>query len=265
MILSISHPVGFLIGEEVEGVANGHFDLFGLLRHQAVHHISQLDFQFRRIANHHAADDGRAGAAHFDLDDAVIEQALLQLRAQLFAGARVSLTGGEGVAFDRIVLVIRDRAARSPGARGQEEIEDTIFGAPTGGFDDLGAAFVAEHIDGDVHEVADHAFHVAPDVADLGIFGCLDLEERRADQSGQASRDFGLSAASRSDHEDILGIDLIAQGGIKFAPAGAIAQCDGHHFFGVGLPHDIAVEFGDDFAGSQTQRRIAVIMADWIV
>jgi len=63
------------------------------------------------------------------------------------------------------------------GALGQEEFDEALFG------DELGAIFYvvellfADHVDGDLHEVADDGFYVAADVADLGELGGFDFEE----------------------------------------------------------------------------------------
>ena len=50
----------------------------------------------------------------------------------------------------------------------------------------------------DLDEIAHDLLDVAPDVADLGELGRLDLEERRAGELGEAARDLGLAAAGRA-------------------------------------------------------------------
>ena len=103
--------------------------------------------------------------------------------------------------------------------------------------------------DRDLDEVADDLFDVAADIADLGELGGFDLEERRAGELGQPPRDFGLADAGRADHQDVLRQHLFAQAGVELQPAPAVAQGDGDCALGVSLADDVAVEFGDDFAG----------------
>ena len=69
---------------------------------------------------------------------------------------------------------------------------------------------VLDQSDADFDEVADDLLDVAPDIADLGEFGRLDLEEGRARELGEAARDFGLAAAGRADHQDVLRHHLFA-------------------------------------------------------
>ncbi len=75
----------------------------------------------------------------------------------------------------------------------------------------------------DLHQVADHRLDVAPDVADLGELGGLDLEERRVRELGQAARDLGLADAGGADHQDVLGHDLLGQR--RRRAAGAASGC----------------------------------------
>ena len=96
-------------------------------------------------------------------------------------------------------------------------------------------------------EVADDLFDVAADIADLGEFGGFDLDERRAGQFRQPSRDLGLADPGRPDHQDIFRQHFLAQGAGELQPPPAVAQRDGDRALGVGLPDDEAVEFGNDF------------------
>ena len=116
---------------------------------------------------------------------------------------------------------------------------------------DLFPALFGHRSDGGLDQIAHHRLDIAPDVADLGVFGCLDFHERRADESGQASRDFGFADAGRADHQNVLRRDLVAQIFSRTGAAVAIAQCDGDGAFRLRLPHDVLVEFGDDLTRRQ--------------
>ena len=111
---------------------------------------------------------------------------------------------------------------------------------------------LAGHGDRDLDEIARDLLDVAADIADLGEFCRLDLEERRLRQPGQATGDLGLAAAGRADHQDVLRRYLLAQlGGQLLAPP-AIAQGDRHGALGVVLADDKAVELGNNFARAES-------------
>ena len=105
--------------------------------------------------------------------------------------------------------------------------------------------------DRDLDEVADDLLDVAADITDLGELGGLDLDERRAGEPGQPPRDLRLADAGRTDHQDVLRQDLLAQAVIELQPAPAVAQRDRNGALGLGLADDETVEFGDDFAGGE--------------
>jgi hypothetical protein len=105
---------------------------------------------------------------------------------------------------------------------------------------------LAHLLDRGLHQVADDGVDVAPDVADLGELGRLDLDEGRVGEPRQAARDLGLADAGGADHQDVLRRDLLAQrlGDLLAAPA--VAQRDRHRALGGGLADDVLVEFVDD-------------------
>jgi hypothetical protein len=65
--------------------------------------------------------------------------------------------------------------------------------------------------DRDFDEIAHDLLDVAADIADLGEFGGLDLDERRAGEFGQPPRDLGLADAGRPDHQDVFRQHFLAQ------------------------------------------------------
>src|SRR5262249_54556800 len=105
--------------------------------------------------------------------------------------------------------------------------------------------------DGDLEQVAHDLLDVAPDIADLGELGGLDLDERRAGELGQAAGNLGLAHAGRADHQDVLGQDLLAQLLVELEPPPAVARRARPRALGVAVADDEAVEFRDDFAGGE--------------
>ena len=110
---------------------------------------------------------------------------------------------------------------------------------------------LARHAERDLDEVAHDLLDVAADIADLGEFRRLDLEERRLRELGQAPRDLGLADAGRADHQDVLRQHLLAQLLGELLAAPAVPQRDGDGALGVVLADDVAVELGDDFARAE--------------
>ena len=62
---------------------------------------------------------------------------------------------------------LRGRGGRR---RGQQDIEEALFGVHLGLVLDLFQALFADHVDGNLDQVADHGFDVAADVADFSEF-----------------------------------------------------------------------------------------------
>src|SRR5205814_7042064 len=106
-------------------------------------------------------------------------------------------------------------------------------------------ALAAYHVDRALDEIAHHPFDVASDVADFGELRRLDLDERRARELRQATRDLGFADAGGTDENDVVRTDLLANRLGRTLTAPAIAQRNRHRLFRVSLAHDIAIELGD--------------------
>lgn len=176
----------------------------------------------------------RRGLGDFDLDFEVVDLALAQALAEGLAGAVVfaafGLAGGA--------------------ARGRHQgVEDAVFG----GVFSLGAHAAhfqfARLLDRVFGQIADDGVDVAAHIAHFGELGGFDLDERRVGQLGQAAGDLGFTHAGGADHEDVLGVDLVAQGLGDLLAAPAVAQGDRHGALGAVLADDVFVEFGDDLSG----------------
>ena len=96
-------------------------------------------------------------------------------------------------------------------------------------------------------EIAHDLLDIAADIADLGEFRRLDLDERRARKPRQPARNLRLADAGRPDHQDVLRHHFFAQLVVELQPAPAVAQRDGDGALGVALTDDVAVKFGNDF------------------
>ena len=116
---------------------------------------------------------------------------------------------------------------------------------------DQAPLLLANHANGDLRQIADHALHVAAVVAHFGVLGRLHFKEWRADQLGQPSGDLSFADARRSDHNDVLGGDVFAQVFGQLLPPPAIAN--GHRYRPLGriLPDDVPVQLLDDLPRRQ--------------
>ena len=166
-------------------VGHGHLALLGAPAEGLAQHVADIDHADRAagLAGHFELHR-RARVCDLDLDLAFVELA----RAQLVAEAQARLLAGIGAA---------------------EGIEHAVLGRHLG----LGAHILAQaltrHVDGGFHQVARDLLDVAADIAHFGELGGLDLEEGRVGELGQATRDLGLAAAGRADHQDVLGQNFL--------------------------------------------------------
>ena len=109
--------------------------------------------------------------------------------------------------------------------------------------------FFTNQLDRNVHQIANDAVDFTADVADLGEFGCFDLDEGCFGESCEAARNFCLADAGRADHQYVLRRDLATQWFVYLHATPAIAQgyCD--CALCVILADDMLVQFLDDFSG----------------
>src|SRR3569833_2460178 len=125
----------------------------------------------------------------------------------------------------------------------------------------FGLLLLSFHLNRDVDQIKHKRNHVAADVADLGEFGRLDLDERRIGELGKTPRDFGLAAAGRADHQNIFRGDLVAQLLVDLRAAPAVTQRNGDGALGLGLADDVLVEFLHDLAGGHVGHTAYSVLA----
>jgi hypothetical protein len=110
----------------------------------------------------------------------------------------------------------------------------------------LGLALAAHHVDRAFDQVAHHRLDVAADVAHLGELGRFDLDERRAGQLRQAPRDLRLPHARRTDEDDVVRRDLLANRVRRALAAPPISQRDRDGLLRLGLADDVAIQLRGD-------------------
>ena len=166
-------------------VGHGHLALLGAAAKGLAQHVADIDHADRAagLAGHFELHR-RAGVRDLDLDLAVVQLAV----AQLVAKAQARFLAGIGAT---------------------ERIEHAVLGGQFGLGAHVLAQALARHVDGGFHQVARDLLDVAADIAHFGELGRLDFQERRVGELGQATRDLGLAAAGRADHQDVLGQNFL--------------------------------------------------------
>src|SRR5947208_1368861 len=166
-----------------------------------------------------------------------------QLRAELLESR---LAGGS-----RSDLLERGAAEGLGAGAWQQEIEQSVLGEPLRLLLHLRRQLGLHHVDAQLGEVADHRFDIATHIADFGVLGGFDLDERRLSKLGEPSRDLGFADAGGTDHDDVLRRDLVAELGRQVLAPPPVAQGDGHRALGLALADDVAIELQDDLRGGQ--------------
>ena len=216
--------------QDIEAVAHGDPSRLGPLAERLAEHVAQIDHS-DMAAGHAGNFEGRhsgAGIGDLNLDLAIVELTSTQALAERVAGGEIGVGADQRVDHSLLGVELRLRL-------------------------DLLPLCVTHEPDAGFQEIANDLIDVAADVADLGELGGLDLDEGRAGELGESSRDLGLADAGRPDHQDILRQHLLAQLIVELLPAPAIAQRNGHGTLGVALADDVAVELRDDLAWGESR------------
>ena len=144
--------------------------------------------------------------------------------------------------------------------RRQQNVENAILGGVLGTMLHALHRLFAEHLHGDIHQIADDRLHIPAHVAHLGELGGFHLDERGVGQPCQTAGDLRFADAGRPDHEDVLGRDFVAQFIVQLHPPPAVAQRNRHRALGVVLADDVLVEFVDDFARGHQGHSVSMVV-----
>ena len=103
--------------------------------------------------------------------------------------------------------------------------------------------------DGSIDQIADDLFHIAPNITYFGELCGFDLDKRRTCQLSQTARNFCLTDASGTDHQDVLWVYFIPEIVAQLLAAPTVAQSYSNSALGIVLTNDKAVQFRYDFTG----------------
>ncbi len=144
---------GFLLDEVTSSFLDSHLPAALLLGDKPFKHVLKIDIHLL-----HANVRKDLNGPHFlfkrEFNFPVVEVAPAEHFAEFVAGAGGGIVGGR---------------SRGRFSTGQKEIEEAVLGALFGGFLDFSAFADGNEGDGGFDEVADHAFDIAPVVADFGV------------------------------------------------------------------------------------------------
>ena len=201
---------------------------------------------------------GEVALAHIDLHHALVQLALAELLAQLLARALMRFCPAPREPFNH--LPPSPPSAVSAADAEAAAVEQPLFGVQLGLVFHFFQLLFAHHVDGDLHQVADHRLHIAAHIADFGELRGLHFQKRRVGQLGQPARNLRFAHARRPDHDDVLGHDLFGEIGRQLLPAHAVAQRNGHGALGGLLADDVLVQLGDNLARRQFIERESVLL-----
>ncbi len=224
-LVHIDQPRLFLLHQVFKGLPDLHLALLGALAEQVGQHVLEVDIHLLDALVGDDLERRCTAFAHIDLYRALIQLAFAELLPQLFPGTVMAFLAcrGEVGAINHYRpwggMGTTARRARGGWRRGQQQIQQALFGVEFGPVFHLFQLFLAHHVHGDFHQVADHRFHVPSHVTDLGEFGGFYLHEGRIGELGQAARNLRLAHAGGPDHDDVLGHDLFGDIGRQLLPA----------------------------------------------
>ena len=220
-----------LLGEDLGRLADPHAPQPAAAATQVGEHALDLRGELlhaRRREDLHL----RARCGDLDVDLLFVELAFAQPLAEFLA---------RGALLAAALL-----EADAPGG-GYQRVQNPLFRSLLGARAHALHCVLARLLDADLHQVAHDGVDVAPHVSHLRELRRLHLDERSIREPRQAPRDLGLADAGRTDHQDVLRRDFLAQRLCHLQAPPAVAQRDRHGALGSSLPDDVLVQLVDDF------------------
>jgi len=214
---------------------------------EVVEHVPHLVHPFYRRPGedlHHR----QGPVPHLDLDHPVIQPSLPEHNPEFLP--RV-LRG--------VLACFEPHRGWTAAARGDQQVEEAFLGQLGRPLTHGSRPLPLEHVDGDVDQIPDDGVDIPPDVADLGELGRLDLQEGGLGQLGQSPRDFCLTDAGGTDHDDVLRGHLVPKVRGQSLPPPPVPDRDGNRPLGRVLADDILIQLGDDLSRRQRVHRISPI------
>src|SRR4029077_2068019 len=198
-LIHVDQALLFFLDEILEGFVDLHLPLLGALAEEVGKHVLDVDIHLLYALVGDDFERREIALAYVNFYRAVIQLAFAQLLAKFLAGAALRFIVGRRSCRPFEDHAPRGSLGRSRGGRGKQNIQQALFGVELGFVGDVFELFFANHLDGDLDQVADHGLNITSHVADLGKLRSFHFEERRVGELGQAAGDFGLAHAGRAN------------------------------------------------------------------
>ncbi len=245
-LLHIDETLRLFLFEYPSSLGNGGTAVLLPLGKEVAQHILDVEL-FHAGAGKDLYHRGPGRLTLFDIDHPAVEFACPQFLPELLPGLPLLLLFLH--APRHLDLSVRGGTGTLQGRK--KEIKDSFLRIPEGLLPHRLGHLRADHIDSDLRQVPDHRFNITPHIADLGIFRGLHFDEGRFRQRRQAARNLRLSHAGGTDHNNVLGEDLLPQllGELKTAPP--VPNGNRHGPFRFRLTDNVFIQFGNDLPGGK--------------
>src|ERR1700688_1178385 len=255
-LFHIDQALLFFLNQIFERLVDFHLPLFGPLAEDVRQHVLQIDVHLFDALIGDDLEGRKITLASFNFDGAVVEFAFSQLLPQFLSRAPGRFSES-GIAVDDNSAGVGGNATigRTRRSWRQKNIEQTFFRVQFGLIRDVLKFFFPNHFNGDLDQIANHGFHIASHVADLGELRSFNFKEWGVRELSQSPGDFGFADAGGPDHQDILRHHLFSHLGREFLPAHTVAQSNSDGALCVFLSDNVLVELGNDFAWGQLVER----------
>ena len=132
-----------------------------------------------------------------------------------------------------------------------EQFAEAFFSQDPGSRHHTFLMFLSDHAYSIFRQVTDNAFHITAHIADFCEFRRFHLDKGSIDELCKTSCNLSLSNACRSDHQDILGNDLVPKSLFNPAAAIAVSERNSNSFLGFILTNDKSIQLVNDLPRCQ--------------
>src|SRR5947209_2222297 len=186
----VDEPLLLLLYDVLQGLVDAHALALGSALKEVAEHVLHVDAHHLDALRPGDLYGGKTLLAHLHLDGACVELTFAQLSAKLLARLLELFVAvgrrGRRIRARRVVFGVEGVEAGG-GARGEQKVQDALFGVEFSLLCDFLDLLGANHVDGNFGEIAYHALHVSTDVADLCELRGFDLEEGRVGHAREAA------------------------------------------------------------------------------
>src|SRR5205823_1613481 len=251
-LIHINEALLFFLNQVLESFIHLHLPLFRALAEDVRKHVLNVDVHLLDTLIGDDLEGREIALPDVDFHHAIIEFALAELLPEFFPRAALRFGHGSGT----VKHYAPSTGISRPRRRGwQENIQETLFGVQFCLIRYVFQLFLPNILNRDFHQIANHGFHITPDVTDLGKLRSLDFQKRGVGQLRQPTGNLGLTHAGWPNHDDVLWDHFIGHVLRQFLAAHAVAQCDTDRALGIFLADNIFVQFRHNLARRELVKR----------